>query len=366
MGSNYYAAIMAGGGGTRLWPLSRKKRPKQALKLFGDRTLFQVSVERILPIIEAEDILVLTVEEHAEILAKQAESLLRKNFIIEPSPRGTASAIGLAAIYLNQRDPGSVMACLTADHYMANESAFRELLLAAYEAALDNHLVTLGSTPNAPDPTYGYIHRGDPADKYRGFQTYNVKAFKEKPDSDLARNYQQSGEYSWNSGMFVWRTDRILEEIQRQMPELFSGLQEIEKALDTDRERETMDAVWNELKSITIDYGVMEGADGVVVIPADDLGWIDVGDWNRLYDVLEKDESGNVSDAESALLLDTRGVLILQEGQRDSGRLIATLGIDDLVIIDTEDVLLICRREMADQMKRLVDFMNEKESGNYS
>ncbi|MCJ7567704.1 MAG: sugar phosphate nucleotidyltransferase [Anaerolineales bacterium] len=366
MGSNYYAAIMAGGGGTRLWPLSRKKRPKQALKLFGDRTLFQVSVERILPIIEAEDILVLTVEEHAEILAKQAESLLRKNFIIEPSPRGTASAIGLAAIYLNQRDPGSVMACLTADHYMANESAFRELLLAAYEAALDNHLVTLGITPNAPDPTYGYIHRGDPADKYRGFQTYNVKAFKEKPDSDLARNYQQSGEYSWNSGMFVWRTDRILEEIQRQMPELFSGLQEIEKALDTDRERETIDAVWNELKSITIDYGVMEGADGVVVIPADDLGWIDVGDWNRLYDVLEKDESGNVSDAESALLLDTRGVLILQEGQRDSGRLIATLGIDDLVIIDTEDVLLICRREMADQMKRLVDFMNEKESGNYS
>ena len=366
MGSNYYAAIMAGGGGTRLWPLSRKKRPKQALKLFGDRTLFQVSVERILPIIEAEDILVLTVENHAEILAKQAESLLPKNFIIEPSPRGTASAIGLAAIYLNQRDPGSVMACLTADHYMANESAFRELLLAAYEAALDNHLVTLGITPNAPDPTYGYIHRGDAADKYRGFQTYNVKAFKEKPDSDLARNYQQSGEYSWNSGMFVWRTDRILEEIQRQMPELFSGLQEIEKALDTDRERETIDAVWNELKSITIDYGVMEGADGVVVIPADDLGWIDVGDWNRLYDVLEKDESGNVSDAESALLLDTRGVLILQEGQRDSGRLIATLGIDDLVIIDTEDVLLICRREMADQMKRLVDFMNEKESGNYS
>jgi len=366
MGSNYYAAIMAGGGGTRLWPLSRKKRPKQALMLFGDRTLFQVSVERILPIIEAEDILVLTVENHAEILAKQAESLLPKNFIIEPSPRGTASAIGLAAIYLNQRDPGSVMACLTADHYMANESAFRELLLAAYEAALDNHLVTLGITPNAPDPTYGYIHRGDAADKYRGFQTYNVKAFKEKPDSDLARNYQQSGEYSWNSGMFVWRTDRILEEIQRQMPELFSGLQEIEKALDTDRERETIDAVWNELKSITIDYGVMEGADGVVVIPADDLGWIDVGDWNRLYDVLEKDESGNVSDAESALLLDTRGVLILQEGQRDSGRLIATLGIDDLVIIDTEDVLLICRREMADQMKRLVDFMNEKESGNYS
>jgi len=366
MGSNYYAAIMAGGGGTRLWPLSRKRRPKQALKFFGDRTLFQVSVERILPIIDPANILVLTVEDHAQILAKQEESLLPKNFIIEPSPRGTASAIGLAAIYLNHRDPGSVMACLTADHYMANEIAFRELLKAAYDAALDNHLVTLGITPEVPDPTYGYIHKGDEADKYRGLQTYSVKAFKEKPDAALAREYQQSGEYSWNSGMFVWRTERILEEIQRQMPDLFLGLQEIEKALDTDRERETVATVWNELKSITIDYGVMEGAEDVVVIPADDLGWIDIGDWDRLYNVLEKDEDGNVCDSEATLLLDTRGVIILQDGQRKSGRLIAALGIDDLVIIDTEDVLLICRREKADQVKRLVDFMNERKLGNYS
>jgi mannose-1-phosphate guanylyltransferase len=366
MGPNYYAAIMAGGGGTRLWPLSRKKRPKQTLKLFGDRTLFQVSVERILPIIDPADILVLTVEDHAQILAKQEDSLLSENFIVEPSPRGTASAIGLAAIYLNHRDPGSVMACLTADHYMSNEPAFRELLLAAYEAALDNHLVTLGITPDAPDPTYGYIHKGDEAKIYRGFQTFAVQAFKEKPIADLAEEYQKSGEYSWNSGMFVWRTERILEEFQRQMPDLFSGLQEIKKALDTDRERETVGAVWNELKSITIDYGVMEGAEGVVVIPADDLGWIDVGDWNRLYNVLEKDEDGNVCDARTALLLDTRGVILLQDEQGESGRLIAAFGIDDLVIIDTEDVLLICRREKADQVKRLVDLMNAREMGKYS
>ncbi|MBE9478498.1 MAG: mannose-1-phosphate guanylyltransferase [Chloroflexi bacterium] len=366
MGSNYYAAIMAGGGGTRLWPLSRKSRPKQALKFFGDKTLFQVSVDRILPIIDSANILVLTIEDHAKILAGQEEALLQSNFIIEPSPRGTASAVGLAAIYLNHRDPGSVMACLTADHYMANETAFRELLKAAYEAALDNHLVTLGITPEAPDPTYGYIHKGDEADKYRGLQTFTVQAFKEKPDAALAREYQQSGEYSWNSGMFVWRTERILEEIQRQMPDLFSGLQEIEKALDTDRERETVAAVWNELRSITIDYGVMEGAEDVVVIPADDLGWIDVGDWNRLYNVLEKDEDGNVSDADTTLLLDTRGVIILQDEQRDSERLIAALGIDDLVVIDTEDVLLICRREKADQVKRLVDLINERKLGKYS
>ena len=366
MGSNYYAGIMAGGGGTRLWPLSRKKRPKQALKFFGGRTLFQVAVERILPIIEPANILVLTVEDHAELLAQQEELLQARNFIVEPSPRGTASAIGLAAIYLNHRDPGSVMACLTADHYMANEPAFRELLMAAYEAALDNHLVTLGITPDSPDPTYGYIHKGDTSEKYRGLQAFAVRAFKEKPDVDLARKYQQSGEYSWNSGMFVWQTNRILEEIQRQMPDLYLGLQEIEKSLDTDREFETVEAVWSELEHVTIDYGVMEGADSVVVIPADDLGWIDVGDWNRLYNVLEKDEVGNVCDAGSALLLDTRGVLIFQEGQKDSGRLIAALGIDDLVIIDTEDALLICRRDMADQVKRLVDFINERDLDRYS
>jgi len=258
------------------------------------------------------------------------------------------------------------MACLTADHYMANEPAFRELLKAAYEAALANHLVTLGITPEAPDPTYGYIHKGEEADKYRGLQTYSVQAFKEKPDAALAGEYQQSGEYSWNSGMFVWRTERILEEFQRQMPDLFSGLQEIEKALDTDRERETVAAVWNELKSITIDYGVMEGAEDVVVLPADDLGWIDVGDWNRLYNVLEKDDDGNVCDADTTLLLDTRGVIILQDEQRDSDRLIAALGIDGLVVIDTEDVLLICRREKADQVKQLVDLLNERKLGNYS
>ncbi len=319
-----------------------------------------------MPIIDPANILVLTVEDHAQILAKQEESLLLENFIIEPSPRGTASVIGLAAIYLNHRNPGSVMACLTADHYMANEPAFRELLLAAYEAALDNNLVTLGITPEAPDPTYGYIHTGDGAGIYRGFQTFAVQAFREKPDVDLALEYQKSGEYSWNSGMFVWRTDRILEEFKRQMPDLFSGLQEIEMALDTDRERETVAAVWNELRSITIDYGVMEGAEGVVVIPADDLGWIDVGDWNRLYNVLEKDEDGNVSDAGTALLLDTRGVIVLQDEQKESGRLIATLGIDDLVIIDTEDVLLICRREKADKVKRLVDLLNARELGKYS
>lgn len=366
MESNYYAAIMAGGGGTRLWPLSREKRPKQALKLFGERTLFQISVERILPIVNPDKILVLTVERHAKILAEQETQLAAENFIIEPSPRGTASAIGLAAIYLNKRDPGSVMACLTADHYMDNEPAFQELLLAAYEAALDNHLVTLGISPESPDPTYGYIQKGNVAGEYGGYQAYSARAFKEKPDANLAREYQQSGEYSWNSGMFVWRTERILAEFQLQMPDLYDGLQTIARAIDTDRERQTVADVWAKLKNVTIDYGVMEGAEDVVVIPADDLGWIDVGDWNRLYEVLEKDEAGNVSNAESTLLLDTHGLLIIQDEQSDPNRLIAALGVEDLAIVDSEDVLLICHREKADQLKRLVELMKTNKSGKYS
>ena len=350
MGSNYYAAIMAGGGGTRLWPLSRKKRPKQALKFFGDQTLFQVSVERILPIIEPVNVLVLTVKDQAEILSKQQELLLPKNFIIEPSPRGTASAIGLAAIYLNHRDPGSVMACLTADHYMTNEPAFCELLLAAYEAALDNHLVTLGITPEAPDPTYGYIHKGDSSNTYRGLQSFTVRAFKEKPEADLARKYQQSGEYSWNSGMFVWRTDLILEEIQRQMPDLFSGLQEIEKALDTDRERETVGAVWSELNSITIDYGVMEKADNVFVLVSD-FGWSDLGTWGSLYEQLEKNEFENSVRGKHIFMYESSGNIVNVQDDK----LVVLQGLKDYIVVQNENIILVCRREDEQKIKQYVN-----------
>ncbi len=350
----YNAIIMAGGGGTRLWPLSRKGKPKQSLRLFGDRTLFQVAVDRLLPVMPVEQIKVVTIKDQADQLQAQVPDLPQENFILEPAPKGTASVVGLAAIKLQHDDPSSVMAVLTADHYIGNVERFQQLLLAAYELAREGDLVTLGITPTMPDVGYGYIHRGEERGEYAGYKTYHVKAFKEKPDADLAASYVSSGQYAWNSGMFVWRVDRILEEIERQMPALYDGLMEIKRALDTPDEKTILERIWQGWVSETIDYGVMEGARNVSVIPADDLGWLDVGGWGRVFEILPADENGNLIEALNTMIMDTTGTLIFQPREMDEKRLIVALGIDDLVIVDTVDVLLVCSREDAQRVRDLV------------
>ena len=351
---DYTAVIMAGGGGTRLWPLSRRKRPKQSLHLFGDRTLFQMAVDRIMPIMAPERIFIVTVADQAKILQEQTPSLLEENFILEPAPKGTASVVGLAAIILHQQNPNCVMAVLTADHYIANVERFQDLLLAAYEVASENELVTLGITPRYPDTGYGYIQRGEMLGTYRGYHAYRVKTFKEKPELSQAEKYLASGEFAWNSGMFVWKVSRILEEIELQMPNLYDGLKKIESALGSSTEAKIIEEVWNGLKSETIDYGVMEGAKQVTVIPADDLRWWDVGGWNRLFELMEQDEMGNLVRAPRTLILDTKNTLIYQDPGLEGERLIATLGIEDLIAIDTGDVLLLCQRERAEDLRQLV------------
>jgi len=360
MKDNYYAMIMAGGGGTRLWPLSRRGRPKQSLKLFGDDTLFQVAVERITPIFKRENINILTVEDQARILETQVEWLKPDNFLLEPAPRGTAAAIGLAAMSLREGDEEGVMACLTADHFIGDEELFRSLLLAAYDAATEGHLVTLGIRPDYADTGYGYIQQGESAGRYNDFEAYQALQFREKPDQETAEAYLSSGDFVWNSGMFVWRVDRILAEIERQMPELFRVLEEMGVAWD-DRERDdTLPQSWMDLESVTIDYGIMEGARDVVVLPVEGLGWLDVGDWSRLFDIQSKDKTGNVVLADETILDEVKDTLILQDGSGTSDRLIAALGVHDLIIIDVDDVLLICSRDRAGEVKRLVDSLRDK------
>lgn len=365
METEYFGVIMAGGGGTRLWPLSRQEKPKQALRLFGDRTLFQVAVDRILPVMDHEHIYVVTVEEQAKLLAGQVPTLPQRNFVLEPGPRGTASVVGLAALLLSEQHPGCVLAMLTADHYIANVERFQELLLAAYDVAAQGDLVTLGITPDYPDTGYGYIHRGDKRGTYKGFDAYHVRTFKEKPVLAVAEEYLASGEYVWNSGMFVWQADRILQEIERQMPDLFAGLQQISASLGKPNQGDIVNAVWQKLESQTVDYGIMEGAKNVSVIPADDLGWCDVGSWRRLYDLSESDRDGNILEALETLLVDTQGTLVYQERQRTSKRLITTLGVKDLIVVDTEDVLLVCAKDQAERVRELVKLLEAKGQDNY-
>ena len=350
-----YPVIMAGGGGTRLWPLSRGDRPKQSLPLQEGRTLFQLAVRRLLPAFSLNRILVVTVRPLVEQLVEQVPELTEQNFLIEPAPRGTASAIGLAATVLNRRDPQAVMACLPADHLITRPDRFLELLAAAETVALRGELVTLGITPNYPATGYGYIHVGESAGDEADFPVGRVLQFKEKPNRAQAEHYLESGDYYWNSGMFVWTAERILEQIRQLMPELSEGLQRISAALETQTEQETLESAWAGLRSQTIDYGIMERAKGVSVMGADELEWTDVGGWDRFSDLLPADLAGNLVFAKDALLVDTQDSLFYQQHPDQKPRLIAALGLRDLIVIDTPDVLLVCRRERAEEVRQLVE-----------
>jgi mannose-1-phosphate guanylyltransferase len=268
--------------------------------------------------------------------------------------------IGLAAIHMAASAPESVMACLTADHYIGSPQRLLEILAAAAELAAEGALVTLGISPTYAATGYGYIHMGPPLRHVRGFRAQQVLSFTEKPTAQIAEEYLRSGDYAWNSGMFVWRADRILQEMQRVMPDLYAGLARIREALGSRREAEVVQQVWQGLRSQTIDYGVMEKAEGVVVLRADDLNWFDIGSWDRLFEVVEPDAAGNILRAGRVVALDTRGTLVYQSTDPSGSRLVATLGIDDLVVIDTDDVLMICRRDQAERVRELVQALQDQ------
>ncbi len=356
MYENYYAVIMAGGGGTRLWPLSRRNRPKQMLSLDGDRSLFQVAVDRLQEVFPLERIMVMTVEDQVPALQSQVPEIPAENFLLEPMPRGTASVVGYAAAALNLKDPGSVMAVLTADHIIGNLKLFQQLLTAAYQVAGEGYLVTLGITPSFPATGYGYIRQGKELGKYQGMEVYQVREFTEKPDQEQAQKMVASGEYSWNSGMFIWQTKAILEEIKRQMPNLDSKLSLIKEAWDTPEWEETIRRVWPEIEPQTIDFGIMENARQVAVIPAGDLDWNDVGSWEALFDLLPADENGNIVQGSDHLSLETTGTIV---HGKENPRTVVTIGVKDLIVVDTGEILLICDRSHAQDVRQVVKQLEE-------
>jgi mannose-1-phosphate guanylyltransferase len=363
MASHHYAVIMAGGGGTRLWPVSRKERPKQLLPLIGQETLFQSTVKRLENLFPPERILVVTVEDQAREMKLQAPDIPEENYLIEPAPRGTASVVGLAATVLQKRDPRASMAILPSDHFIRNVDLFHYLLKSAFDVAEDGYLVTLGITPGSPSTAYGYIQQGRALDKEYKYPVYTVKRFKEKPDEETAQKLLRSGDHSWNSGMFIWRAAVILGEIQKQMPALSEQLEFIGGAWGTEKQDMELSARWPGLKNETVDYGVMENAEKVAVLPAGGLGWSDVGMWSSLFEVLLPDMNGNIAtNGNFHLAHETNDTLVY--GGSDE-RLIVTIGVDDMVIVDTSDVLLICKTEQSQRVREVVEHLKKHRQEKY-
>lgn len=353
-----YAVIMAGGVGTRLWPRSRQNQPKQFLDLVSDNTMLQETFRRIEPLIPPGRVLVVTNGTCAPLVWEQIPQLPKDNVIIEPAGRNTAPCIGLAALHLRRLDPEAAMVVLPADHLIREADHFREVLKAVAEVAQEGYLVTMGIQPDSPHTGYGYIQRGAFLRQIGQHRVYRVARFTEKPDEATARRFLDSGQYYWNSGMFGWKISAILKAIKTHLPALHTQLMTIEAALGSPREREVMEEVWAGVESISIDYGVMERADNAVVIPMD-VGWSDVGSWATVAELMPKDARDNVVVGEH-VGMDTTGSLLYS-----SGRLIATIGLRDMIVVDTGDAVLVCPKARAQKVKDLVDELRRKQKDKY-
>lgn len=354
-----YALILAGGVGTRLWPKSRQNRPKQLLDMVAENTMLQETCERIKPIIPHQRMFVVTNGAYAPLVHEQVPQMPEANIICEPSGHGTAPCIGLSALYLRRFDPDGVMSSLHADHLIQDSAGFRRALQAAAQLARQGYLVTLGIQPNSAHTGYGYIQRSEPLGDVAGFAAYRVRKFTEKPDRERAQQFVDSGEFYWNSGIFVWKTSAILAAIEQHMPALSAQLDAIDRGLGTEHERETLERVWREVSDESVDVGILEKADNVAVIPIN-VGWSDVGSWTTLLEVLPCDEHNNVIVGAEHVGLDTTGSLLY-----GNNRMIATIDVHDMVVVDTDDVLLICPASRAQDVKHLIAELKRRKREQY-
>jgi mannose-1-phosphate guanylyltransferase len=346
--------ILAGGSGTRLWPRSRQALPKQYLDLTGQGTMLQETFARLTPLVPPERILLITNQDYVDLARQQLPDLPPEHIVGEPIMRGTAAAVGLGAVMAQHLRPDAIMASVHADHLILKPDRLRAALAAAAEVAERGSLVTLGIQPTFAHTGLGYVEHGVSLPPAGDHLVYRVVRFTEKPDLPTAQRFVADGSHSWNSGLFAWRVDRIMAEFARHMPELHAGLAEIGRALGTPAADETLQRVFPTLPHQTIDYGIMEPAEDIAVLPVD-IGWTDIGSWGTLLEVLDGDEAGNVvRGSDPVFTLDTKNTLIYT-----AGRLVAAIGLEDMVIVDSADALLICPKDRAEGVRQVVDWLKQ-------
>lgn len=351
-----YGTILAGGGGTRLWPLSRKHKPKPLLALLGEATMLQDTVTRLAPLIMPAHLFVAVNAVHAPEVIRQLPEVPAAHVVIEPIARDTAPALGLAAIHVAHCDPDAILASFHADHVITRPEILRQAVGLAAEAASEERgdaIVTIGITPTYAATGYGYIELGQITHGAGTFAVREARRFVEKPQREAAEQYVASKDYVWNAGLFICRVHTLLEAFAVHLPEIHSGLMEIKGAIGTPGYEETLAAVFPALPKVSFDVGIMEKYHRILTVPCDP-GWSDVGDWDTLAGLLTSDEHGNVAVGATHLHIETKRTLV-----HGRGRTIATVGVEDVVIIDTEDVVLVLPRHRAQDVKRLVEQLTE-------
>jgi mannose-1-phosphate guanylyltransferase len=352
-----YGVIMAGGSGTRFWPRSRRSLPKQLLTITGERSLIRATVDRLGSVIPAERIMVVAGDSHAQKIRNELPELPDHMVTAEPVGRNTAPCIALAAFKLLGKDPDAIMVVLPADHMIGNEAAFSAAMKAAIEAvSREESLLTFGIVPNRPETGYGYIKLGAAHSTIGSATLHSVERFVEKPDRTGAEEYLSSGDYLWNSGMFVWKAVDIIRALDRHLPDLSAAIRGICEDFDTPGEARAIQQAYQRLEPASIDFGVMEKACNVLCLPLD-ADWDDVGSWSSMEDYWEHDKDGNAIDG-AAISIESADCIVASPH-----KLAAFIGVEDLIIVDTPDALLVCRKDRAQDIRKLQEILEQRGYG---
>lgn len=356
-----HAVVLAGGRGTRFWPRSRTRTPKQLLNIVGNETMLEQTVARLRPLIPAERVWTVTNREQAAAVRKQVPRAARKRVLIEPKGLNTAVAIGLAAIHARHAERGdALLAVLPADHYIAQPEEYRKIVAAALDVARDpGRMVVLGIPPTRPETGFGYIERMGKPITAKGFTVFAVKRFTEKPSLPFAVEYVASGKYHWNAGMFFWRISTFLENLKSFLPKTHRALEDLASLIGTRRYGIRLRAIYRKLQNISVDYAVLEpatraaGPPRVFVIPAE-IGWSDIGSWAAVYELLAKKNGENVVAGEGQTL-DASGNFLWAPS-----KFVAAIGVRDLVVVETPDALLLCARDRAQDVAQIVKHLEQQ------